>query len=149
MEGYELRIGHQILVHPLSRSTLFWGHCKNLNFLLEDNLQLFPGLWFTQWAFFLLSETLTRFTGFSELFTFCHIMTKCGHSQLLVVDNKYSPAWIDFCWYMKMQLRESRSHLSSNILSVYFSLFWYSFEFIKIIRWLGGSNNQKVVFCKN
>ena len=33
-----------ILVHPLSRITLFWGHCKAQNFPLEDNLQLFPGL---------------------------------------------------------------------------------------------------------
>ena len=29
---------------PSSRITLFWGHCKHLNFPLEDNLQLFPGL---------------------------------------------------------------------------------------------------------
>ena len=29
---------------PLSRITLFWGHCKALNFPLEDDSQLFPGL---------------------------------------------------------------------------------------------------------
>ena len=32
-------------VYPLSRITLFWGHCKALNFLLEDDSQLFPGLY--------------------------------------------------------------------------------------------------------
>ena len=32
------------MVHPLSRITLFWGHCKALDFPLEDDLQLFPGL---------------------------------------------------------------------------------------------------------
>ena len=31
-------------LHPLSRITLFGGHCKILNFPLEDDLQLFPGL---------------------------------------------------------------------------------------------------------
>ena len=30
--------------HPLSWITLFWGRCKVLNFLLEDDSQLFPGL---------------------------------------------------------------------------------------------------------
>ena len=33
-----------ISVHPLSRIALFWGHFKALNFPLEDNWQLFPGL---------------------------------------------------------------------------------------------------------
>ena len=31
-------------VNTLSQIMLFWGHCKTQNFLLEDNLQLFPGL---------------------------------------------------------------------------------------------------------
>ena len=33
-----------VSVYLLSRITLFWGHCKILNFPLEDDLQLFPGL---------------------------------------------------------------------------------------------------------
>ena len=41
-----------ISVHPLSRITLFWGHCTGLNFPLEDDSQLFPGLLVTTFFFF-------------------------------------------------------------------------------------------------
>ena len=72
MEGYGLRIGHQdfrisschiniwyihfcslivakyAILRTLQSSefqyTVFWGHCRALNFPLEDDLQLFPGL---------------------------------------------------------------------------------------------------------
>ena len=37
-------IDTHISVYLLSQVTLFWGHSKSLNFPLEDDLQLFPGL---------------------------------------------------------------------------------------------------------
>ena len=38
-------------VYPLLRIKLFWGHCKPLNFPLEDDSQLFPGLIKTNFFF--------------------------------------------------------------------------------------------------
>ena len=41
---FKIEVVIHISVHLLSGIMLFWGHCTGLNFPLEDDSQLFPGL---------------------------------------------------------------------------------------------------------